>query len=99
MYRLREIEDRDMPVVNAWRNNPKLISMLGAPYRYINQSVDTNWFDGYMKNRQSQVCCTIVTDECDEMVMLVMLRLHNIKIYFRKETISYEKNRYFWSYR
>lgn len=46
MYRLREIEDRDMPIVNTWRNDSRLISMLGAQYRYINQTVDRNWFDG-----------------------------------------------------
>lgn len=73
MYRLREIEDRDMPIVNKWRNDSRLISMLGAQYRYINQTVDRNWFDGYMKNRSSQVRCAIVSDECDEIMGMVSL--------------------------
>ena len=73
MYRLREIEDRDMPIVNKWRNDSRLISMLGAQYRYINQTVDRNWFDGYMKNRSSQVRCAIVADECDEIMGMVSL--------------------------
>ena len=73
MYRLREIEDKDMAIINEWRNNSKLISMLAAPYRYINQIVDRNWFEGYMKNRQSQVRCSIVTDESDEIMGMVSL--------------------------
>ena len=36
MIRLRELESKDLAEINQWRNDPELISNLGAPYRYIN---------------------------------------------------------------
>jgi len=73
VYRLRELEERDMIIVNKWRNNAELISMLAAPYRFINQNVDKNWFNGYMNNRSNQVRCAIVTEENDDILGLVSL--------------------------
>lgn len=73
MYRLRELEEKDIIIINKWRNNAELISMLGAPYRFINQSVDKNWFNSYMNNRSSQVRCAIVTEENDDILGLVSL--------------------------
>lgn len=73
MYRLREIEERDIPVINTWRNDPELISNLGAPFRYINMNVDKNWFASYMNNRSTQVRCAIVDDEKDNILGLVSL--------------------------
>ena len=26
MYRLREVERQDMPIINSWRNNPEIIN-------------------------------------------------------------------------
>lgn len=73
MYRLRELEEKDMVIVNKWRNNAELISMLGAPYRFINQSADNNWFNGYMNSRSNQVRCAVVTEESDDILGLVSL--------------------------
>lgn len=73
MYRLRELEEKNMVIVNKWRNNAELISMLGAPYGFINQGVDRNWFNSYMNNRLSQVRCAIVTEESDDILGLVSL--------------------------
>lgn len=72
MFRLREIEKRDIEVINRWRNDPELIASLGAPYRYINSIVDEKWFDSYMNNRNTQVRCSIV-DENDAIIGLVSL--------------------------
>lgn len=55
MYHLRELERKDLKTINCWRNDPELIAVLGAPFRYINLDVDENWFDGYMSNRGTQV--------------------------------------------
>lgn len=71
MYRLRELERQDMKTINGWRNNPEVISLLGAPFRYINLEVDENWFDSYMKNRSSCVRCAILDD--DVLIGLVSL--------------------------
>ena len=40
MFHLRELERKDLPTINKWRNNPELIALLGAPFRYINLDVD-----------------------------------------------------------
>ncbi len=73
MYRLRELERRDLGEINKWRNDPELIACLGAPFRYINLNVDEAWFDGYMKSRNNTVRCAIVEDGKDEILGLVSL--------------------------
>ena len=72
MYRLRELERKDIPTINRWRNNPELVALLGAPFRYINSEVDEKWFDMYMGNRNSTIRCSIVDSE-DEPIGLVTL--------------------------
>lgn len=72
MYRLREIERRDLPVINSWRNDEELISHLGAPFRYIGPEVDDSWFEAYLKNRSSAVRCA-VTDNSDIALGVVYL--------------------------
>lgn len=73
MYRLRELERKDLAEINKWRNDPELIQFLGAPFRYINLDVDERWFDGYMLNRGSTIRCAIVTEGNDEVLGLVSL--------------------------
>lgn len=63
MYRLRELERKDIEHINRWRNDPELIACLGAPFRYINGDVDQRWYDQYMNSRGSCVRCAIVDDE------------------------------------
>ena len=72
MFRLRELESRDLPEINSWRNDPELISHLGAPYRYISLRVDEEWFENYMSSRSENVRCSIV-NENDELYGLVSL--------------------------
>ena len=72
MYKLREIERKDLVEINRWRNDPKLIDCLGAPFRYINIDVDNKWFDGYMANRNQAIRCA-VTDLEDHILGLVSL--------------------------
>lgn len=73
MFRLRELDRKDLAVINKWRNDAELISLLGAPYRYINLDVDIKWFEAYMGNRGSAVRCAITTTESDEILGLVSL--------------------------
>ena len=79
MYRLRELERQDMKTINGWRNNPEVISSLGAPFRYINLEVDENWFDGYMRNRSNCVRCAILDDE----VLIGLVSLTGIDMFNR----------------
>lgn len=72
MYKLRELERRDLAEINKWRNDPELIRFLGAPFRYINYEVDVQWFENYMKNRDNAVRCAIAGDD-DVIIGLVSL--------------------------
>lgn len=73
MYKLREIEKRDIERINKWRNDRELISYLGAPYRFINMDVDENWYDNYIKNRNSTIRCAITLDNNNDIIGLVTL--------------------------
>lgn len=73
MYKLRELERKDLKLINIWRNDSELIECLGAPYRYINMQTDEKWFDNYMNHRNSQVRCAIVSAEDDTILGLVSL--------------------------
>lgn len=72
MYRLRELERKDLERINQWRSDPELIALLTATFRYINQEVDQRWYESYMASRGSCVRCAI-TDEDDRLVGLVSL--------------------------
>lgn len=73
MFRLRELERKDLLAINKWRNDPELISLLGAPFRYINLDVDVKWYESYMGNRGNAVRCAITEDDKDEILGLVSL--------------------------
>ena len=69
MYKLRELEREDIKRINKWRNDPHLISCLGAPYRFINEDVDSDWYDNYMNARSNSVRCAIVDAEKEDEVL------------------------------
>jgi UDP-4-amino-4,6-dideoxy-N-acetyl-beta-L-altrosamine N-acetyltransferase len=75
VYKLRELESRDLAEINSWRNEPELISHLGAPFRFINLKVDEEWFENYMRSRSTNVRCSVV-DEND--VLYGLINLTNI---------------------
>lgn len=68
MFRLRELERKDLQEINKWRNNPELIELLGAPFRYINLDVDVKWFESYMNNRGNAVRCAITELNKDDIL-------------------------------
>lgn len=80
MYRLRELERRDVERINRWRNDPDLIACLGAPYRYINEDVDMQWYDSYLHARDNAVRCAIIDDEKDDEVLglISLISINNI---------------------
>lgn len=59
-YRLVELGREHLRTLNAWRNDPQLIARLGANFLHIGLGVDEAWFDGYVKNRSSQVRLAIL---------------------------------------
>lgn len=72
MFKLREIEREDIPVINAWRSSKELIEHLGAPFRFINREIDLKWFENYMQNRSTNIRCSIL-DEEEKVIGLVSL--------------------------
>jgi UDP-4-amino-4,6-dideoxy-N-acetyl-beta-L-altrosamine N-acetyltransferase len=73
MIYLRELTKKDLLVINKWRNDKEIIDSLIAPFRFINQETDDNWFDNYQQNRNEQVRCSICLKENDELIGLVSL--------------------------
>ncbi|WP_027218048.1 GNAT family N-acetyltransferase [Butyrivibrio fibrisolvens] len=73
MYRLRELERKDLSEINKWRNDIEVINCLGAPFRYISYEVDEKWFNAYMHNRNNCVRCAIVDESNDNIVGVVSL--------------------------
>ena len=60
---LREIERTDLPLINQWRNDPELISLLGANFFFIGAGIDERWFDGYLANRDKAVRLAMVVGQ------------------------------------
>lgn len=73
MYRLRELERKDLNIINKWRNDAELIEKLGAPFRFINLDVDVSWYENYMHNRGKVIRCAIVSVDDDEILGLISL--------------------------
>lgn len=80
MYKLRELERVDLERINKWRNDPNLIACLGAPYRYINEDVDREWYEKYLHTRNNSVRCAIVDDEREDSVLglISLMDINNI---------------------
>lgn len=73
MYKLRELERKDLKEINSWRNNFEIVKYLGAPFRYINYEVDEKWFEDYMMSRKTNVRCAITKEDKDEILGLISL--------------------------
>jgi len=73
MYLIREITREDVKTINLWRNDPELISHLGAAFSYTNEERDNAWYENYLKNRNTNVRCAIVRESDLKMVGVVYL--------------------------
>ena len=73
MYRLREIEKSDLAEINQWRNNPDIISNLGASFRFINLDIDCRWYENYINNRRECIRCAITFANDDKILGMVSL--------------------------
>jgi RimJ/RimL family protein N-acetyltransferase len=71
--RLRELERRDVPVINRWRQNRALTASIGAPHRHIGIEVDEKWFESYLQRRGTDVRCAVCVDEEPELIGLTSL--------------------------
>lgn len=58
--KLREIEKRDLTLINQWRNDPEVISYLGSNFIFIAPVIDEKWYEGYLLNRDKAARLAII---------------------------------------
>lgn len=68
MYSLREIEHRDINVINKWHNDYTLSLNLGGGFHYVNEEVDMEWFEKYLQTRDSSIRCVILNEETKHVI-------------------------------
>ncbi|MCR5309397.1 MAG: GNAT family N-acetyltransferase [Bacilli bacterium] len=68
MYILREIERNDIKIINEWRRDKTLQSFLGGGFRFINEDVDIEWYERYLRVRNNNIRCAIVDKDKNELV-------------------------------
>ena len=86
MLEMRELERKDLPIINAWRRDAELISRLGAPYRFIGPEIDDVWFDTYLKSRGSSIRC-VTFDSEKQQLPLCLVSLTGIDWVARSATL------------
>ena len=72
-YSLREITRADLAHITKWRNNPELIQHLCSPFRFIDEEVDTMWFNKYLESRARNIRLAICKKNSGEIVGAVYL--------------------------
>ncbi len=78
MYKLRELEKKDIKEINSWRQSGELIEFLEAPYRYINIDVEDEWYENYLRNRNNTIRCAITTEEDKAIGLITLADINNI---------------------
>lgn len=73
MFYLRKLEQKDLPAVNKWRNDPELIRLLGMPFCYTTLGADIKWYESHMGSRGNAVHCAVTEDEEDDILGLISL--------------------------
>ncbi len=73
MIYLRELSEKDLVLLNTYRNNRELIKKLGSPFRFIDKQIDFEWYKHYINSRNTNVRCAICLKENDQMIGVVYL--------------------------
>lgn len=58
--KLREIEKKDLTLINQWRNDPEVIKYLGSNFIFISPFIDEKWYEGYLMSRDKAVRLAII---------------------------------------
>lgn len=72
-YSLREITRADLVNITRWRNNPQLIQHLCSPFRFIDEEIDTLWFNKYLESRAKNIRLAICKKDSGDIVGAVYL--------------------------
>jgi diamine N-acetyltransferase len=73
LARFRELERRDLAVLNRWRNDPEVVRHLGANFHSVSPEVDARWYDAYLAGRDRAVRLAIVDAARDRVIGSVHL--------------------------
>ena len=73
MYKLRELEQKDVPEISLWRRDHRVVDFFESPFRYCNQEVENQWYQNYMRNRANTIRLAVAEDETDDIIGLVSL--------------------------
>ncbi len=94
--KLREIEKRDLILINQWRNDREVIDHLGNNFLYISPIIDEKWLENYLSNRDKAVRLAIIDLETEVHIGNVNLTsLHPINRTAEFSIFIGDKN--FWS--
>ncbi len=58
--KLREIEKKDLTLINHWRNDKDVIDYLGSNFIFIAPVIDEKWYENYLLNRDKAVRVAII---------------------------------------
>lgn len=72
---LRPIQLNDVSLINTFRNDPELVSYLGANFRFISVEKDVEWFEKYLREGDKSSRAII---ECSKKGPVGMVSLTNI---------------------
>ena len=65
---LRGFREEDAVVINRWRNDRDLQSLLSAPFRYVPEAIEREWVKSKMMNNVREVYLAICLKSDDRMV-------------------------------
>ena len=60
MIALRELTEKDIPILNKWRNDKNISDFLVTNYTYINIETDIAWFKKYLNERDNNCRFSII---------------------------------------
>jgi RimJ/RimL family protein N-acetyltransferase len=73
---LREICREDIERINRWRNDREVIDLLGNNFLFIGSDVDEQWFQHYLRHRDTHVRLAIL--DCANQEHIGNVQLTNI---------------------
>lgn len=80
MYKLRELDKKDIQIISKWTSALELNALLGVPFICLDSIIDEKWFERYINSKSSSARYAIVTETCDDVLGVVSLTNINFVI-------------------
>lgn len=65
---LRGFTEADTPIINRWRNDRKMQSLVSAPFKYVPEAIERDWVISKMHENRRDIYLAICLKENDRMV-------------------------------